>query len=285
MKKQFLAFVLLFTASFGVVSAQEFKETIKKELSFKNISADNTLRVSNIFGDLIVEGYKGSKILIEVEKTISAKHKDDLEKGKEELSVAFEEGSGYFFVHPESPYIKYSDKGFRYNRCDEWPSYDFNMNFTIKVPQDINLKVSTVNDGKLVVRNVKTKFIKANNVNGPIELTNISARTDVNAINGEVDITYVDNPKEFSKYYSLNGDIRVLYKTGLNAEVSFKSMNGDLYTEFDYESMTSKVLKEEVRKKKGIKYRYESRPTIKIGKGGPEFSFETLNGNVIIKKA
>lgn len=61
-------------------------------------------------------------------------------------------------------------------------------------------------------------------------------------------------------------------------------MNGELFTDFNIAKQFAKTTKDESGKGNKAKFKYESRPVVQIGKGGMDFDFETLNGNVIIKK-
>lgn len=268
-------------------SAQEkvFEETLKKELSFKNKNAENTLVLKNIFGPIRVEGYPGNTIQISIDKKIIADNQEDLELGKEELNIKVVEQENRWVVHPDAPYINYNEKGLRFDWCNNYeePDYQHKLSFKVKVPQGINLNISTVNEGDIYVANTSGGFIKVNNVNGGIDLENVEGKTNLHCINGEVNVSYSSNPQEDSKYYSLNGDINITYQNSLSADVSFKSMNGELFTDFDVERQYVRTKKENSEKRKG-KFKYQSTPVVQIGNGGLQLNFETLNGNVFIKK-
>ncbi len=282
MKKCFTA-LIVFCAM--LVNGQEFKETINKELKFSNASRDNMLVATNIFGNVSVEGYSGNTVKVSIEKTLTADSPSDLEKGKKELKIIIEEKENKIIVRPDAPYISYhEDHSFNYNNYGKDIPYHFHLEMTIKVPQNVNVSASTVNDGEILVKNLRTNLIKAYNVNGGIELDKVAGKTKAHTVNGKVTVTYVENPRQDSSYYSLNGNITVNYLQNLNAEVTFKSMNGSFFTEFDVEGQRPKVVRKSEKKGKRVKYRYESKPAMKIGNGGTTFSFETLNGNVYLKK-
>ena len=62
-------------------------------------------------------------------------------------------------------------------------------------------------------------------------------------------------------------------------------MNGEFYTDFDnVQVMPSKVTKTESKGSGGTVYKLSKNSDIRFGAGGKLFKFETLNGNVIIKK-
>ena len=58
-------------------------------------------------------------------------------------------------------------------------------------------------------------------------------------------------------------------------------MNGELFTDFDINKQFMETNKETSGK---AKYKYEAKPVVQIGNGQVDFDFETLNGNVFIKK-
>nr|WP_299073923.1 DUF4097 family beta strand repeat-containing protein [uncultured Allomuricauda sp.] len=260
----------------------EFTEVIKKEIPFSN-STENTIIVKNVFGSISVEGYSGSTIMVAVEKTITADDSTDLELGKQELSLQVIQEDDKVFLHPDAPYIEFDKNQLKYNWCNNYqePPYEHQMDFKIKVPYSVQINVSTVNNGEVSVKNTKGTYLQAENVNGGITLSNVTGKTKVNCINGAVNISYTENPKSPSKYYSLNGDINISYQKALSANISFKSMNGEMFTDFDINKQFMKTNKEQGGK---AKYKFEAKPVVQIGSGQVEFDFETLNGNVFIKK-
>ncbi len=272
----------------GVTQAQkkEFEEVIKKELSFQTNSSDNMLNIHNIFGSITVEGYDGSTVKLEVIKQISAANEEDLTQGKKEIGLKILKEGRNLIVYPDAPFVSYKDGRLKYNWCndEDSPAYDHKLEFKVKMPRNSGLKVSTVNDGEIEVKNTRGNYVKANNINGGIALKNITGKTEVHAINGEVSISYASNPKETSSYYSLNGDINITYQKNLSAAISFTSMNGELYTDFKVAKQYAKTSKNSSGKGQQVKYKYESKPIVEIGNGGVDFDFETLNGDVIIKK-
>jgi hypothetical protein len=62
-------------------------------------------------------------------------------------------------------------------------------------------------------------------------------------------------------------------------------MNGEFYTDFPKaELLPASVSKVQDKKGDGIVYKLNSTTSVRFGKGGKTFKFETLNGNVYIKK-
>lgn len=282
--------IALLAATFGVHHAraqkEEFKETIKKELAYKTGSNDRVLEVQNLNGSITVEGYDGDIVLLEVEKTISAKNTKDLELGKKEIGVNVIQGGNKIVVYPQVPNMEYRDGRFTNIKCDQWKelAYEHNLDFKVKMPKNSKLEVGAINQGGVSVKNTRGSFIEARNINGGIQLDDITGQTEVHCINGEVVISYAENPTGSSTYYALNGDINITYQKNLSADIAFKSMNGELFTDFDIAEQYARTSKDSSGKGNKAKYRYESKPVVRIGQGGMDFDFETLNGDVILKK-
>jgi len=277
--------VVLFLFGQQGFAQKYFKEIIKKELRFTTSPAKSTLVITNISGPVSVEAHAGDGILIEVKREIFAKNNESLAIGKEELELGILQEQDRIVLRPKSPYFKYYEDGFKFNCCNDKgePPYEHKLSFKVKVPKNANLNVSTINDGDVSIRNTAGAYLKANNINGAIALTNVEGKTKVHCINGNVDITYAKNPVEPSEYYSLNGDINVTYKKTLSAAISFKSFNGELFTEFDIQKQYMDT-KKTTENKGSAKFKYEATPVVQIGNGSTDFKFETFNGNVFIKK-
>jgi DUF4097 and DUF4098 domain-containing protein YvlB len=284
----------------GVVSgilAQTHSEKITKELSFEKASPDNALMIANINGDVKVVSYEGTKILVEITKTIKAKTSERLEKGKQAIQLGVIDRADTLILFVDGTCNSFSKaskknkgdgrwmRGWNYDwsNCDRncREEFDYTMDFVVKVPSTINLSVSTVNDGDVVVENVKG-MVFANNVNGSIKLTNLMREAVASTINGDVDIVYAKNPDKPCRFYSLNGDINAWFQKGLAANLSFESFNGDFYTDIEsIESLPVKV--EQSNNGEGIKYKVNGN-RYKIRTGGALLDFETFNGDVILKE-
>ncbi len=291
---------LLWILICGITFGQSHTEKLTREFSFEQVSQSNTMIIANINGSVSVTGYTGSKIVVEIEKTIKAKTEQRLEKGKRELTIGVIDRADTIILYlnglcntfgqgKKNNWNRKRNAGWGYdwNGCDDdenWrdnEGYDFKVNFTVKVPQGVNVHVSTVNDGDIDVENIQ-RTVVADNINGSIRLKNIAGATHANTINGDVDISYTKNPDQDCRYYSLNGDINAHFKKGLSANLSFESFNGDLYTNVaKLESLPVHVQKDT----KSDRTRYKlSGNRFKIGAGGIHLDFETFNGNAYVKE-
>ncbi|UFH54240.1 DUF4097 family beta strand repeat-containing protein [Spirosoma sp. KNUC1025] len=265
--------------------AQEFKEHVRKEFTVSK-SANGSLAIYNVNGFIKVEGYSGDKVVLEVDKAITAKNNQDLEIGKKEFQLAFDQKGDSLVAYIAEPFDSRPRRNRHNNNWnnDRDVDYDFTLDFTVKVPNHMNLIISTVNRGDVTIKDVNGS-LKARNVNGAITLSNIKGTTDAHTINGNVDVDYVANPPENSSYYTLNGNIRVTYPTNLSADLQFKTFQGSFYTDFpNAEPLPLQATKTEQKTGNGTVYKINKNTAIRIGSGGKTFKFETFNGSIYIKK-
>lgn len=281
-----LALTMLLSVS--TISAQTFSETRQQTALFQSAdSPDNELYLHNINGNVTVEGYDGEVVQISYEKEIEADTQRDLERAKEEVEFIVEEDGDRIFIYLDAPFIhvKTGSHGISYN-INNWDSdYNFTFHITVRVPRNTNLGVSTINGGKLLVENTRGRWLDASNVNGRVDLLNVTGVTDANTINGDIMASYTESPNENSSYETINGTIEVLFPDNLSADISFKSMHGDLYTDFENVQRLEARVESDTNSKRGTTtYRIDKFAPLRIGDGGPEFSFEVLNGSVYIKR-
>ncbi len=274
--------------------AQTFSEKISKELDFEKRSTDNALVIANVNGSVTVTGYDGDKILLEVKKTVNGKTDARLEKGKQEVQLGIIDLADTLILYVRDgcmrfgkdqrmrDHSRWKKEGWSYqsgNDCNL--TYDYKMDFTVRVPASLHVVVSTINNGDISVENVRG-VVRANNINGSVRLTNLQRETEANTINGDVDIVYSRNPEKACRFYTLNGDINALFQPGLSANMSFESFNGELFTNIDkMQTLPVELLK--AAHGDGVKYKIDGNRYL-IGRGGALLEFETFNGNVYIKE-
>jgi hypothetical protein len=265
------------------VNGKEIKEHMSKEFVLSGYSL-STLFIYNISGFIKVQGYPGNKVLLEMDKTISADDDRNLETGKKEFRLAFDQKSDSIMAYIAEPYDSRPRRNWYHSDDRNEPGYNFSVDFTVRVPYGMNLHISTINDGIISVDDV-AGTLHVSNVNEAIAIKNAKGTTYAHTVNGDVSVTYLTNPPEASSYYTINGNIRVSYQPGLSADLTFKSMHGDMYTDFpEAEKLPASAVKVQEKNGNGFIYKLNTITAIRFGKGGRTFKFETLNGNVYIKK-
>ena len=286
MYRRSLSLLVLLLCSAGACRAQskEATEKITKEFTLTADAGKSTLALYNVFGSVRVEGYAGSKVLVEATKTIRADDAATLESGRKEAQLGFSQRGDSVVVYIAEPHDSRPHGNDRRNWNHRDLDYRYEFDFVVKVPYALNLRVGTVNHGAVEVQDV-TGPLHVNNVNGSITLINVKGTTRAHTVNGNVDATYAANPPGASSYHTINGKIRVRYPAGLGANLHFKSMHGEFYTDFpNAEILPGQVTKNQEGKGGGTVYRLTKDTAVRIGKGGPDFRFETLNGDVTVSK-
>ena len=161
------------------------------------------------------------------------------------------------------------------------------VDLVIQVPSASNLELSSTNDGDIVVENV-SGAIEVSNINGSNTLKNVSGNVVAHTVNGEILVTMSrvtpDKPMSFS---TMNGDIDVTFPADIKAAVRMKSQQGDIYSDFDVSLKPAPQKPAEEAEKSGKgKYRisFDRFLTGAVNGGGPEFTFNTFNGDIYIRK-
>jgi DUF4097 and DUF4098 domain-containing protein YvlB len=265
-------------------NAQEFKEHISKEFTLTREANASVLSIYNIDGPVRVEGYSGNKIIIEIDELITADDNQILETGKKEFRLGFDQTSDTVIAYIAAPYDSRPHRNWRDRGYDREIEYRTKLAYNVKVPFGINLDISTINDGDISVNGV-TGTLHINNVNGSISVTGAKGTTKAHTVNGAVTVTYLGTPAGPCSYYTINGEINVTYPADLSADLQFKSMNGEFFTDFpSVEVLPAKVTKNQESRNGATIYKLNKITEVRIGSGGSSLKFETLNGNIYIKK-
>ena len=105
------------------------------------------------------------------------------------------------------------------------------IDFTMQVPAKTHLKLSTLNDGPIVVENVEGE-IEVNNQNESIALTNVAGSVVANAHNGRVKVvmTRLTADKAMG-FTSFNGNVDVTLPASAKANLKMRSDIGEIFTD------------------------------------------------------
>jgi len=258
---------------FGEDFPEAVKDVVQKSLNFSNLSAGKSLSVDNVEGSIRVTGFDGSSIELEAARSIRARSKDDVELAKKEVELKISEKNNRIELYVDGPF-RCENRGRRERRLP----YRVNYDFQIKVPRGCDLELSTVNNGDIRVENVSGKF-DVENVNGKVEMNGVAGSGRAHTINGGVTVQFSRNPEADSSFGSINGNVDVAFRPGLSADCWFKTFNGSAYTDFQVQPLPQPAAEKE---RQGARFVYKSNrfAGVRIGKGGPQIKFDTLNGNI-----
>jgi hypothetical protein len=159
------------------------------------------------------------------------------------------------------------------------------VNLDLKIPQDVKLKLGTVNNGSIVVENIRGE-LEVSNVNDEIRLLNISGSVVANTVNGDVTVTFsAVDPKAPMAFSTLNGDVSVTLPADTKANLKLKSDMGDVFTDFDIDIDKTPSKAEKTTEPGMYKIKKDDWVYGKINGGGPEMMMKNMQGNIYVKKA
>lgn len=266
---------LLLVAAFAL-GAQTVEDRSSEHRSY---AGAHELIVDNITGSIEVTGSEGGSVEVDVERILSAWSADRLTLAKKEISLAERREGGLVELMVDGPFRCHCAENS--TRFDGHDLYEFTYNFKIRVPRDLKLDLRTVNHSDISVSGTSGDF-RIRNVNGGIEMREVAGSGSVSTVNGPVKVTFAKNPAAATSFKSVNGTLDVSFHAGLNADVKYKTMNGNVYTDFPVAALP--VAAEQPEHRNGMTvWRRNRMSGVRIGNGGPELSFETLNGEVLIR--
>ncbi len=252
------------------------EEKIQKSFTLPD-AAHKSLEIDNIWGSIEVIADTTDKVELVVNRVTSAESKDKLEKAKKEVTLDATQEEGALKVYVNGPFRCQCDDC-RHSRDDE--GYRVKMDFQVHVPRDIDINVKTVNEGRVVVRNVNGSFV-VRNVNGDIEMDNVAGSGTARTVNGPVIVSFRQNPRENSEFKTVNGNIELRFARDLSADFRFKTFNGGIYSDFPVTTLPVHGIQEERHGGKMV-YRADRFTEARVNTGGPEIQIENLNGDIRI---
>lgn len=291
MSKRTLATLAIGMAIVGPAQAQRSsrydvvdESAISRTLAFA-AGGGRALDVRNISGFIHVEGTNDAAVQMSIRKVIRAETRDDLAEAQRDVRLDFRDGAarveamvtdkrGHVCGEPSN------DDGERWDRVH----YDVRFDFTIRVPRDAALRLCTINGSEVIVSGTRGDF-DVSNVNGLIEMRDVAGSGRAHTVNGPVTVAFTANPKQPSSFKTVNGNVDVSFPDGLAADFAMKTFNGGLFTDFDAQPLASSVPAAGERRNGRFVYRVNEFTRVRVGNGGPEITFETLNGNVRARRA
>jgi hypothetical protein len=254
------------------------ESTIARTLAF-GPGGGRTVDVRNLNGFIHVEGTGDSTVQMSIHKTVRAETAADKAEAERDVRLDFSDQKATIEAVVRDRRDHVCGEHNRDDRPWERVHYDVRFDFTIRVPRDARLRLCTINAGDLIVNGTHGGF-DVDNVNGRIEMTGVAGSGRAHTVNGPVKVAFTANPAEASSFKTVNGNVDVSFVDGLSADLSMKTFNGGLFTDFDVQPLAGKTSVAPERRDGKFVYRANEFTRVRVGRGGPEISFETLNGNV-----
>lgn len=252
------------------------EETIEKTFSVSS-TGNAVLDLDNVWGSIEVVGTSGRQIQVTVAKTLRADTDAELERAKSEVALEMTQDGDTVRLYVNGPFRCEQD-------CEDcWRKrrerhYVAKMDFKVRVPERIALRLATVNEGRVSVENVLGDY-RVHNVNGEITMTNVGGSGSVKTVNGAVKVSFRENPRDDSEFATVNGDVELVFTKNLAADFRFKTMHGEITSDFVMTALPPGPATAE-RKYGRFVYRTDGATGARVGSGGPEIKLKNLNGDL-----
>jgi hypothetical protein len=264
--------------AFRLRDSKEFRHTLR----FTG-SGERHLVVRTIQGSIHVSAGSGQDVQLRVRRTIEADTEADLRAGEREVVLDTRDGGSTVEAIVEEQAHTCGDNQSSWNGRRR-PRYSATFDFDIVVPAATSLALCTINGESISVSGTRGDF-DLSNVNGRITLDGVAGAGRATTINGPINASLLTAPRVDSVFKTLNGDVNVTWPADLAADLYLKTRNGGLYTDFNVETMATRRTADGQRRDGRFVLRSNEFTSVRVGRGGPDITLETFNGDVRILRA
>ena len=276
-----IAIWLALGASLAGVAGADDLSIVENETIQRVFPAAKSVDLDNYDGSITVTGSGTQEIKVEIHKTIRARSAEKAQEAKREVQLDMAPHDDGLHIYVDGPFrCKCGDGSINW-RGSRFYGYEVSFDFTVQAPRSTNLRLRTVNRGNIRVENIAGTF-DVENINGGLELLEVSGSGHAYALNRPVKVLFSGNPAAASDFGSLNGDVDITFRPGLSADLWMKTFNGHAYTDFDVTALPGRA---GVREQRDGKFVYKTNEFfgVRAGNGGPELKFDAFNGDIRIR--
>ena len=184
----------------GPEFTEDFSRTVR-------LGAGGTFDISNVSGDITVNGGGGNDVRIQATKRVRVRSQSEAQAALRDIDIQVVERSGLVQVKTEGT-----------NRRNTGAAVDY----TIALPSGASLTLRSVS-GDTRVSNVKGE-VRIESVSGDIRLSSIGRLRSLKSVSGDVELTEVDTDDLTGSL--VNGDLHVRSLKARSVELS--SVSGDM---------------------------------------------------------
>jgi hypothetical protein len=161
----------------------------------------------------------------------------------------------------------YRTRDQRRNRWDRDNRDDVSIDLTVRVPQGVNVDVSSVNGGLEV--DGATAEVEAHTVNGGIDARSSGGPVRATTVNGNIDVRMGALGSGNLDFSTTNGSIEITVPDGLNADVTMRTVNGSVGSDFPM-TVNGRISPRRI--------------AATIGRGGMRLDLATVNGSIDLRR-
>lgn len=233
------------------------------------------LVVSNIWGNVTVSAGPPGEITVSVDERRSAPTQALFDRSLLFLGLEIDaDASGVSMV------VGGKDREWRDLNACRGCRVDYQLE--LRVPPGAVIDVSTVMDGRVEIDGISGP-VSASNVNGPIAIASMHDCSQVESVNGSVDLTFSAAPSRDCRLETINGDITMGLPGNTGLDVALDLFNGRVVSEFDVDPLAMPAQIDQFEEDGSYRYRIAQPAGVRLGGGGPLFSFSSMNGDIQIE--
>lgn len=269
------AAVATVTRAGEIVERRSYSETLR----FAGDAAARRVDIDNVYGSVTVIGEERDDVALSVHEVATADSPERLAQARRTVRLERVADGAAVRVAAWGPFRDAEGNCC----CSNWQRLGYRVDYAIeaRVPRGVRLFARTVDGGDVRIEGVRGE-LRVENVNGSVSAHGVAGGGVFGTVNGKLQVQFAANPTAASSFSNVNGDIDVEFLPGLAADVELKTLNGEMWSDFLY---TARPMVGSVGRKQGhFVYTNNHSAAIRIAEGGPELRFETVNGEIRLRK-
>jgi hypothetical protein len=262
------------------------QDSIERTLRFAS-SDVHTLDLRVINGSIQVTGDGGNDVRLRVDRTVEADREQFVDEARREVRLDTMDGADTVGLVVREPHGAACGEPYNNGSREPWwdrPRYRVRTDVTVHVPAATRFRVCGINTKAIDIAGVSGDF-DVTNVNGPVTVRGVRGSGRATTVNGAVTVTFLEPPRDESLLKTVNGDVTATFPASLSADLKLKTFHGGLFTDFDVTPVAARPTAAPDRRNGRYVYRAGGFTLVRAGRGGPEITLETLNGDVRVVRA
>jgi hypothetical protein len=260
----------------GLLSAQAFAAPIEQKRNWIesfDVGSAPTLEVSNIWGNVTVTKGRSDRIEMTIESVRRAHDQASFDLSLEQIPLKIE--------HHGDAVSLVVGKQQDWRNAPRCHGCRVHVDLVVRVPQNTALTLRTINDGDIIVSGVRSR-IAATNVNGSVSSRGLTQCDEIETVNGDIDVQFVDAPGSDCRIQTLNGDIDLTLTDDSDVNLAVDVGNGRLRSALDLSPQTLPAeVQHKVRGGRHV-YNIEQSAGLQLGRGGHLLKLKSFNGDITV---
>ncbi len=242
--------------------------------------------IDSYCGEVRVTGSAGTRgVSVTVHQVFRADTREKLDLAQRAVTLKATDQDGRLRLYVDGPFRSPSG-GIDF---DGWRKvgYEACFDLTVEMPADADLTARNVQGGDVRLTGIGGHF-EASNVNGGLVLEQMAGSGRAHTVNGALRAGFARVPAAGGSFETVNGRVDVTLPPALAADLTFETVNGRVYSDFPY-TWQNPPPAEAAADTGGAggrhrHYRTRGAMSVKVAGGGPQLSFTTVNGDILIHK-